>query len=191
MIQQSPYASARLIECSLRIPVGSGKSRLFGPSRARLRDLRHRFLGERVAQSFQRNIITEVGGFGAEFPINWGWRASGGVSLSGLGNGLIAFADAAASRSHTRSKFMSHCLSVLGADGLHEIRPCRVWFDTVLREFVNDSLRTRFVTESVLFNSAAVAHLLDEHYRGVKSHYRTLLAVLDLSLAQQIFAESP
>jgi len=86
---------------------------------------------------------------------------------------------------------MRKSLRVLGVDGLHEIRPWREWFDNALREFVNDSLRSRSVTESDLFNAAAVVRLLDEHYHGVRPHYDTLLATLDLALAQQLFAESP
>ena len=86
---------------------------------------------------------------------------------------------------------MRQSLRVLGVDGVHEIKQCRVWFDTVLREFVNDSLRSRLVTESDLFNAAAVIRALDEHYHGVRPHYGTLLATLDLALAQQLFVKSP
>lgn len=65
-----------------------------------------------------------------------------------------------------------------------------MWFDTILREFVNDSLRSRLVTESEIFNATSVVRLLDEHYGAVRSHYSTLLATLDLALAQQLLAGS-
>ena len=190
MIQQSPYASRSLIEVSLGSPPGGRNSCVFEPSRARLRDLRHRFLGQPRVQSFQRKVIEEVGGFAADYPINWGWCASGGVSLRGLGWGMLAFVDAAASQPHLVPKFMRKCLRFVGADGVHDIYRYRTWFDTVLREFVEDTLRSRLVTESGLFNATAVVSLLDEHYRGIRSHHSTLLATLDLALAQRLFAAS-
>jgi len=190
MIQQHPYASRQLIENSLRATFNSGEGNLFSPMRARLRDLRHRFFGEPLAQSFQRKVIAEADGVVARYPINWGWRANGGISLRGLAWGGLALADAASSRWHSRSSIMRKSLRVLGVDGVHEIRPWREWFDNALREFVNDSLRSRLVTQSDLFNAAAVARLLDEHFHGVRPHHDTLLATLDLALAQRLFAES-
>jgi hypothetical protein len=191
MIQQSPYASRSLIEISLGFAPDSRNSSVFEPSRARLRDLRHRFLGQPRRQSFQRKVIEQAGGYAAECPINWGWRARGGISLRGLGWGMLAFVDAAASQRPLVPNFMGHCLRLVGADGLHGIYQYRTWFDTVLREFVEDTLRSRLVTENELFNATAIGNLLDEHYGGVRSHYSTLLATLDLALAQQLFAASP
>jgi len=56
-----------------------------------------------------------------------------------------------------------------------------------LREFVNDTLRSKSVAESGLFSAAALGHLLDEHYDGVSSHHTTIVATLDLALAHQNF----
>jgi len=190
MIQQHPYADRQLIDNALSATFSSAQSAPFSPIRARLRDLHHRFFGEPVKQSFQRRVIAETGGVVANYPINWGWRAGGGISLSGLAWGGLALADAASSRWHSQSSYMRKGLRALGVDGVQEIRPWREWFDNALREFVNDSLRSRVVTESGLFNSATVARLLDEHYGGIRRHYDTLLATLDLALAQQLFVES-
>jgi len=191
MTQQHPYANRQLIENALGATFSSGESDPFSPNRARLRDLHHRFFGEPLARSFQRKVIAATGGVVANYPINWGWRAGGGISLRGLAWGGLALADAASSRWHSQSSYMRKGLRALGVDGVHEIRPWREWFDSALREFVNDSLRSRLVTESDLFDAATVVRLLDEHYQGVRPHYDTLLATLDLALAQQIFAESP
>lgn len=190
MIQQHPYASRQLIENALRASFGTGEGAPFSAGRARLRDLRHRIFGEPVAQSFQRKVIVAADGAAAKYPINWGWRASGGISLQGLAWGGLAFADAASSRWQSRSGLVRKGLRLLGVDGVHEIKPWREWFDGALREFVNDSLRSRLVTQSELFNAPLVAQLLDEHYHGVKRHYSTLLAALDIALAQQLFGES-
>ena len=190
MTQQHPYASRQLIENSLSAAFGRSESDPFSPSGARLRDLRHRFLGEPLARSFQRTVIAAADGVVAKYPINWGWRAGGGISLRGLAWGGLAFADAASSRWKSRSSFMRKGLRFLGIDGVHEIRPWREWFDHSLREFVNDSLRSRLVTQSGLFDAAMVSRLLDEHYHGLRPHYDTLLAALDLALIQQLFVES-
>ena len=81
-------------------------------------------------------------------------------------------------------------LRAVGIDGIHEIRPWREWMDSPLRDFVNDSLRSRVVAHSDLFDVARVTQLLDEHYDKVRPHYDTLLAALDLALAHQFFVES-
>ena len=188
MIQQSPYASRPLIEIMMEAAPASNGSRMFLPNRARLRELTYRFLGQRRAQSFQRRLIEATGGAVAEYPINWGWRASGGVSPKGLAWGLLALTDSMSSRSHVLSKAARRTLRVVGGDGVGEITEYRPWFDTVLRQFVNDTLRSRVLTESELVNGKAVVRLCDEHYSGTRSHYRTLLATLDLALARQLFA---
>jgi hypothetical protein len=189
MIQQSPYANRLLIETSLEAAPASNESQIFMPGRARLRQLAHRFVGQRRTQSFQRRVIEAAGGAVAELPINWGWRARGGVSLHGLGCGLLAFTDSVASQPRLWAPARRIAHSV-GADGVGEITQYRTWFDTVLREFVNDTLRSRLVTGSGLFNTTAIVRLSDEHYRGIRSHYETLLATLDLALAQQLFTAS-
>jgi len=62
-----------------------------------------------------------------------------------------------------------------------------LWLDTVLREFVNDTLRSKPVAESGLFSAAALVRVLDEHYDGINPHHATIVATLDLALARQIF----
>jgi hypothetical protein len=188
MIQQAPYASRRLIEIAVAAPIRDGTNKEWVPSLARLRDLRHRFLGEPRTQSFQRKVIEQANGVAAECPINWGWRARGGLSVKGLAWGLLAFADAASSRPNLLCRVLQRGLRLVGAEGVHEFKPLEIWFNTTLREYVNDTLRSGLVTGSELFDAATVTILLDEHYRGVRSHYGTLLATLDLALAQQIFS---
>src|SRR5690606_2612539 len=93
--QQSPYASRALIETLAGRP-----RRHSGPSasmlRMRLRDLRHRFLGEPATTSFQRTLVRRIGGAAARIPINWGWRPAGGVSAPGMIMGVATFAGMAA-----------------------------------------------------------------------------------------------
>ena len=185
MIQQSPYANRRLIEASLRTVAGQGAGS-FRPGRARLRVLTHRFLGQPRTHSFQRGVIEATGGAVAELPINWGWSARGGLSARGLGWGLLAFADSMSARMSLRSTIGHKSLRLMGADGMGEITQYRRWLDTALRDFVNDILRSRLVTQSGLFDAGSVARMSDEHYRGARSHYDTLVATLDLALAQEV-----
>jgi hypothetical protein len=188
MIQQSPYANRRLIEASLKAAADGREGGAFQPRRARLNALAHRFVGQPRTRSFQRKLIEATGGAVADFPINWGWRARGGVSAKGLGWGLLAFADSMSSRTPRLARIGRQSLRLLGAEGMGEITQYPRWLNTVLRDFVNDTLRSRLVTQSGLFDAARVARLSDEHYRGTRSHYTTLVATLDLALAQQVLA---
>jgi hypothetical protein len=187
MIQQSPYASRRLIEITLALQPGAG-SHMFLKTQARLRDIRHRFLGEPKAESFQRRMIEATGGPVADCFINWGWLAKGGVSLKGIGWGALAFADAVSSRSQLLSTLARHGLAAFNATGMHEITQCREWFNTILLDFVNDILRSKLIAEGGLFNNSALRRQLDEHYRGGQHRYTTLLASLDIALAQESFS---
>jgi hypothetical protein len=187
MEQQSPYASRRLIELALLSPRESHEPRIFNVSYARLRDLRHRFLGQSTSRSFQRRLIKTTGGFVAQCPINWGWRAAGGVSLSGLGRGIRALTDALASRPGHRSAVLQCARRALGAHGLHDVRPWHLWLDSALRDFANDTLRSKLVEQTGLLDRAQVTRTLDDHYSGAKSNYKTILATLDLALAHRNF----
>lgn len=185
MIQQSPYAARSLIEIGSMAPRDCAGRQPFVRHRARLRDLRHRFLGESRQRSFQRQLIRTAGGPAAHCPINWGWRARGGISIKGLGLGALALIDAASSQALKPSNPVRQGLRTVRVAGTHEIKQPRIWLNTILRDFVNDSLRTRRVRESGLFDFAIMVRLLDEHYRGARSHYATLVAALDLALAEQ------
>lgn len=123
MEQQSPYASRRLIELAFRCPIDSNRPRVFSATLARINDVRHRFLGHSVGRSFQRRLITAAGGFAAECPINWGWKAAGGVSMLGLAWGVRAFTDAVASGPGSASIVLKQARRILGAEGLHDVRP--------------------------------------------------------------------
>jgi len=187
MIQQTPYANRLLIEMALRSPLQAGASEHFKARQARLRHVGRRFFGQARAHSFQCSVIRAAGGAAAHYPINWGWRAAGGISLRGLGWGVLAFADAASTTCYASSAPIRKILSAVGASGLEEIRQSRLWLDTVLREFVNDTLRSKPVAESGLFSAAALVRVLDEHYDGINPHHATIVATLDLALARQIF----
>ena len=188
MEQQSPYASRRLIELAFRSPIDLHEPRVFNATLARFKDVRHRILGHSMGRSFQRRLISATGGFAAECPINWGWKAAGGISMLGLAWGIRAFTDAVASGPGSSSAVLKQARRVLGAEGLHDVRPWHTWLDTVLRDFVNDTLRSRLVDQTNLLDHTRVNRILDEHYEQIRPHYRTILTTLDVVLAHQHFA---
>jgi len=189
-VQQSPYANRCLIETTTRSPVGTVASEIFNPSHARMKDLRHRFLGVDPTVSFQRKVILSQGGYVAKCPINWGWRAKGGISLSGLGLGVLALCDAYACRSNPLSKMMAQGLALINAAGMHVFKQYDDWLTVYLHDFVHDTLCSKQVLESGLLNRKKINQLLNEYYSEKKPRAKDLIAALDVSLAIKHFSAS-
>ena len=185
--QQTPYASRAMIETLGYSPVASERVGSFSHSRARWRDLYHRFMGEAKDRSFQRKLISEVGGYVASCPINLGWRPQGGVSLSGLGWGLLTFADMTASSRLPGSRVSGAILELTGIRGLHETKSYKNRLTAGLKDFVHDTLRSRRTRQSGLFNVPQLDLLLREHFSFGMDRHDTIIAALDLALAHQNF----
>jgi hypothetical protein len=183
MNQASPYASRRLIESLARLPADAPLS-ADSTFRMRVRDLRHRFLGESLRRSFQRQVITSVGGQLADCPICWGWRARGGVSLSGTVDGLIAFLDAFASSRGLRVTRRRMVSSVQGIVGRHNIRQPRLWWS---RDLLHSVLLDTDIREAGLFDIPAIHRKLQEHFDGTRDHFNDLLLAADLAYAYRTF----
>jgi len=189
--QQTPYASRVMIESLGCAPLGRESAESFYRSGARLRDLRHRVLGEPADRSFQRALIARVGGPVAAYPINWGWRPRGGVSPRGLVLGALACLDQVAAWPKRGSRPLRAVLRLLGTEGLHEIKPYRVWLTEWLRDFVHDTLLSTAAQQSGLFNTAELSRVLRDHYVLGKPRTGTITAALDLALAHQLFCTEP
>ena len=190
-IQQSPYANRKLIESTQRKPVGEQRKQSISLMKMRFNDLRHRFLGDSTEQSFQVKLILQIGGSVASYPINWGWRANGGVSISGLLYGGLAFMDALVCSKGLDTGVIYKGMKAMHIAGFHEYRSFHTEL-LFLRDYVHDTLLSESVTKSGLFNSKKIAKLLKEHYILKNHHQKEIMVALDLALAQQIFkAESP
>jgi len=187
-VQQSPYANRLLIEATSRRPVDSIQTNIFRTSHARLKDLRHRFFGENRATSFQQKLILSQGGYVAECPINWGWRVKGGVSLPGLGMGLLAFCDAYAGRSTPISKIMAKGLHLINAEGMHIFKQYNTWLVYHMSDFVHDTLNSKHVIESGILNKKKIDELLADYYSQKNSNSINVIAALDIALALQHFS---
>lgn len=187
-VQQTPYANRSLIEATSRRPIDSMQTNKFSPSHARFKDLRHRFFGENQATSFQQRMILSQGGYVAECPINWGWRVKGGVSLTGLGLGFLAFCDAYAGLSNPISKTMAKGLHLIKAEGMHIFKQHDSWLTNNMSDFVHDSLNSKKVIESGLLNKTKIDKLLVGYYSNKNSKSKDLIAALDIALALQHFS---
>jgi asparagine synthetase B (glutamine-hydrolysing) len=184
MVQRSPYATRELIEAIGRAPADGHANRPRSPLRMRFLDLRHRFLGDPVHRSFQRKVISRVGGYVATCPVNWGWRVQGGVSPMGAFAGLLAFLDALAASNGLEGGIIGRALETLQIPARHDFRQLRKWCS---REFLYDTLRRRELREEGLFDMRTLERMLDEHFAGVIDHHVKLMLALDLACAQQVF----
>ncbi len=186
-VQQSPYANHLLIEISQRMPKNDDADNELSLFRLRLKDLQHRFLGEPEFRSFQRKLIKSTGGYVASCPINWGWRAKGGVSLPGLLWGMLTFLDAIAFAKGLNSGMSSRSLRLLNITGLHEFRHYDMWMKSFMKEFVCDTLLSAPIKTSNLFNMKKLEKMLEEHYSSKMDHHKVLVFALDIAVAKQVF----
>lgn len=183
-VQQSPYADRTLVETLARKPAASDGDE---PSllRLRLRDLKHRFFGEPASESFQRRLVARLGGFPARYPINWGWRARGGIapvaSLRGVATLLGMVASSRGLDEGPLRPLFARAVS------LHDFRRKRYWLLSRLEEFTRDELGRADVRESGLFDPAVLDAAVDEHFRGQRDHHQTVVFALDLTLARREF----
>jgi len=169
-IQQSPYADRALVETlALRPPGGLRPSA--SPISMRLRDVRHRFLGEPRSTSFQRSLLNRLGGRAATWPINFGWRARGGVSPAHVVRGVAALADMLAEKRHVD-------------------RSTR-WIHGALEAFARDITGSRAVRESGVFDPRIMDRVVDEHFSRRRDHYESVTLALDLALAHEQFCAAP
>lgn len=185
-IQQSPYASRMLIETLASRPRTQEGAPSRSRTRMRLRDLRHRFLGEPESRSFQRTLVKRLDGFAARCPVNWGWRPTGGVSPSGLALGGATLLGMLARATGLDGGWMRSFVATTGLPALHDFRESQAWLRNELREFTMDTLRANDVRSTGLFDATALDRILDEHFRRGQDHYRTVSFALDLALARRL-----
>jgi hypothetical protein len=183
--QLTPYASRALIETLSARPPAGATSPSGSMIRMRLRDLAHRFLGEPEAFSFQRTLLRRADGFAAHYPINWGWRAAGGVSPKGLVMGSATLFGMYARARGLDGGILRRPLAWTGLPALHDFRESRAWLRTTLREFTLDTLGSG--RAAALFDRAALGRVIDAHFSGRADRYATITFALDVALADRTF----
>jgi len=184
-IQQTPYADRTLISQKLRQPPlpQSGTDSIL---RIRLRDLRHRFLGQPVAISFQRRIVRDVGGFVSTCPVNWGWRARGGVSLPGLVYGGMAIADVVLGSRFGRNPVAKRLLSSVGVLGFSSFQASDLLGKPRVREFIADTLLSAEHAQNGVLDKQQLRQLVDRDVADKGSRADVEFA-LDVAMAQRHF----
>jgi hypothetical protein len=185
-VQQSPYADRALIDTLAFRPAG-GSSPSGSATRMRLRDLKHRFFGEPKATSFQRMLLERMGGFAATYPINFGWRATGGISPPGLLWGAAAFMGMMAEKCRLDEGLLGSAINRIGLADLYDFQRAPRWLRRSLRDFTRDTLQSRAVLEAGIFDTRALAAIVDAHFASGADHFHTVTFALDVALAQQVF----
>ena len=185
--QQTPYADRTVILQKLREPIISANSTNSTNSTAvRMRDLKHRFLGDPRHTSFQRQLIIHTGGEVARNPINWGWRASGGVSLSGILYGMLALLDVVISTRLPKNSLAARTVSRLGMSGFSSFEYEDLLSRRPIAEFVYDTLKSDAATSNAVLNQAMLRRALDVGFND-RAARKKLLFALDVVLAQRNF----
>ena len=189
-LQQVPYGDGQLLENLSLMPKSETNNHKISLRRLRLRDLRHRFLGHSRSKSFQLKVISDIGGYAARYPINWGWKAAGGVSVPGLLRGVSAAIDAFAYSKDLYSRPVGHMLNAFRINGLHEYVDQRNWLSVYLKEFILDILDTSEVNNSGLFDTVKLKAILDDYHKSGTNNHKEIVFALDLALALNIFKAS-
>ena len=181
--QQTPYGDRTVIVQKLREPVvrSEGASSILT---MRLRDLKHRFLGDPIRASFQRQLVARVGGVVARSPVNWGWRPSGSVSFGGVALGTLALVDMAVNTQLARGGMAARLTARTGLDGFSGFQYIDLMRKRPVAEFVYDTLRAQrcAVLDPLVLRRALETGFDDRSSRAM------LLFALDVVLAQQSFA---
>jgi len=185
--QQSPYANRALIETLALKPVSAQSAPSASMLKMRLRDVRHRFLGEPARNSFQRTLISRVGGFAAHYPINLGWRAAGGVSLPGLALGIATMVGMVVQKTAFDDGAFGGFVDRTGVAALHNFRQSARWLKRHLRDYTRDTLAAQDLREQELFDDASLQRTLDAHFSGAGDHHETVTYALDVALAHKLF----
>jgi hypothetical protein len=185
--QQTPYATRTIIETLAMRPRDDAGAPSSNKLRMRLRDVSHRFFGEPAPRSFQLQLIRQAGGFAARCPVNWGWRPTGGLSLPAFSRGVAALFGMYARATGLDSGLFPSSALLERLAQFHDFRNARRWLRTALREYTLDTLNSRAVRDSDLFDWLALQRVLHEHFCGRKDHYQTVVYALDLALASRLF----
>lgn len=183
-IQQTPYADRTVILQKLREPLLRDTST--SAAVVRLRDLKHRFLGDPIQTSFQRQIVARAGGPVARSPINWGWRAAGGVSPSGLTLGILALFDALANSRLPKNCLAARIIARTRIAGLSGFEYQDLLQKRPVAEFVFDTLDSSTARYSPVIDQTVLRRAQAKGF-GDRSARKTLLFALDIVLAQRNF----
>ena len=183
-LQLTPYADRQLLYLAR-----AGFARdpaLASPTwqELRRRDLRHRLSGIPRSRSFQREFLARQRPGAGRVPLNWGWYAAGGASLTGRVRAAASAADAAMAKLSARPGLARPLARWLGAR-LGNRSALVNWplvLRTRLRELAQDTFRNMQVREAGLFELTALDRMVNEHFSGAADHHSTVARALEIAL---------
>lgn len=186
-VQQAPYAHNSLIETVFQMPSLPSSQKEISSLQMRIHDLRHRFLGQPASDSFQTKLIKEAGGFLAHYPINWGWRAKGGVSISGFMMGIASMGDAFLSSKSLYTSKAGGVLRLMNIEGLLNYINLDAWIKIYLKEFIYDTLFSKNILECGVFNNKFLRRSVDDYFSNKSSSTKEIVFAVDIALAIRLF----
>jgi hypothetical protein len=181
--QQSPYASAVVVSSAIAEPFRSCRRSSWSPT---MRELGRRVFG---VSNFQQDYIRQIGGLCAKYPINWGWRASGGVSLIGLQRGFRAFAEEVLAALSERHVIAAEVLKRSRLKGFSSHLQMEEWVKP-LREPVLDLLRSAKTREGGVLNVRRSEAIVQSLFERRDARSETLVALADILLLQENYSAS-
>ena len=126
------------------------------------------------------------GGFAADCPINWGWRASGGISFLGVTMGILSMMDILAEKKLRKTKFIKDIINKTEIPGLHIFTHEEKWIKEYISTFVIDSILS--IKDLNIFNWGRVEKVLKNYFKESNYNYHgTICYLLDLSVARTTF----
>jgi hypothetical protein len=188
--QITPYADVRLMQLSCAAFARDRELARPTSKILRARDLRHRLAGVPKASSFQRQFLIRNDHVSNRVPLNWGWRAAGGWSLSWGMVAALSASDAALIKLSSRSGLLRPTASWLSAR-LHHRSALVDWrrlLRTRLRELTMDTFSTRYVRELGIFDVNALDKILSEHFREIADSHYTIARSLEVALGLSVRA---
>ncbi len=183
--QHTPYADNQLIHAKYREPLAS-RDQPKTISEIKMRDLKHRILGQSPQRSFQCHVVQQVGGAVADCPINWGWKTNGGFSAGGLYYGAKAFTDIAAGNRLNRIPGANKILKAMGIKGFSSFHTRHILYTGHMKAFIKDVLHSSAVRQSGMFDNKRLDYLVAQGLDG-QMHYDEVVLALDLALAVENF----
>lgn len=153
----------------------------------KMRDLKHRLLGQSPARSFQCRTVQRAGGAVASTPINWGWTTRGGFSVKGLYYGFKAFSDIVIGNRLNRIPGMPFLLKASGIKGFSSFHTQHILYTQDMQQYIKEVFSRKGVRECGLFDTERLDYLINHGFSGT-SHYHEIVLTLDLALASENFS---
>ena len=183
--QQTPYADKNVINLKFSEPIHVDNVRTIRD--IKIRDLKHRILGQSVGQSFQSRIVEQAGGKIMQVPINWGWRVKGFYTPESLFQGGKALVDMLLSQRIERIPGCAKLLDIVGIEGFSGFQKANYTDSQSMQEFIKDTFSSQRIRECNLFNPVFIQAILwpDKNYHIDQKE--TILA-LDIALSMATFS---